>query len=121
MYIDWIIEIWFINFGINPIDLPISRNTLSMIIGEDKIGFNLIACAKIMNMPKELNIFDLNGIMKPYMLGNNYGLERGSKDIFPDQEFIPRFDTTAPIYIIIFYSTKAGYFARGMHCRKNQR
>ncbi len=54
-------------------------------------------------MPKELNIFDLNGIMKPYMLGNNYGLERGSKGIFPDQEFIPRFDMTAPIvYNVLF-------------------
>ena len=60
-----------------------------MMIGEDKIGFNLIAYAKTMNMPKELNIFDLNGIMKLYMLGNNYGLERGSKSISLSKNLCP--------------------------------
>lgn len=76
-------------------------NTLSMMIGENKMISNLIAYAKAMNIPKELDISNPNGIMRPYTLGSSYGIERGCKGDLPDeflyQEFISGFDMTTPI------------------------
>ena len=76
-------------------------NTLSMMIGEDKMVSNLIAYAKAMNIPEELDISDPNGIMRPYTLGSSCGIKRGCNGHLPEgflyQEFIPGFDMTTPI------------------------
>lgn len=76
-------------------------NTLSMIIGEDKMVSNLIAYAKNMNIPKDLDTTNVYGILRPNTLGSSYGIQRGYAECKSCdclyQEFIPGFDMTTPI------------------------
>lgn len=76
-------------------------DTLSIMIGENKMISNLIAYAKKMNIPKDLDTTDTCGILRPYTLGSSYGIQRGFKECSTCdclyQEFISGFDMTTPI------------------------
>lgn len=74
-------------------------NTISIIVGENKLLSNLIAYSKKMNVPKELDKTDLTGITRPYNLGSSRGVKRGyiqQTDSFY-QEFVRGIDITTPI------------------------
>lgn len=76
-------------------------NAVSIITGESKILSNLIAYAKNLNIPKELDNTVSCGIFRPENLGSSKGVKRGSYKVKQQrgvyQEFIPGFDMTTPI------------------------
>lgn len=76
-------------------------NAVSTITGESKILSNLIAYAKNLNIPKELDNTVSNGIFRPENLGSSRGVKRDPNNIKQQrgvyQEFILGFDITTPI------------------------
>lgn len=74
------------------------------LTGENKLYSNLIATAKGMNLPKQLDISDKTGIFRPIGFGSSVGVVRSpdkkhieSYKSYVYQEFINGFDITTPI------------------------
>jgi len=76
-------------------------DAVSIVAGENKKISNLIASAMNLNVPKNLDHSDEDGIFRPLNFGSSIGLKKGHIDnITSDgiyQEFIPGFDITIPI------------------------
>jgi len=79
-------------------------NTVSIIAGEHKLLSNLIAYAKKMNIPKDLDRNIENGILRPFAYGSSIGVKRNphltpiiNTDEYLYQEFISGFDITTPL------------------------
>ena len=76
-------------------------NAVSIITGESKILSNLIAYAKSLNIPKELDNTVTDGIFRPDNMGSSKGVQRTpnkekqQRGVY--QEFIPGFDMTTPL------------------------
>ena len=75
-------------------------DAVSIVTGENKLFSNLIANSIGLNIPKNLNSDEENGIFRPINLGNSMGVKRGlnknsSAGIY--QEFIKGYDITTPI------------------------
>jgi len=111
-HIDFVINLNAGNFELSTLGLVpsvcgflaipcIPCDTISSVVGESKILSNLIAFAAGLNVPKELNISDLNGIFKPNNLGSSCGIKKGhqttEKKDYVYQQFIEGFDVTIPI------------------------
>lgn len=88
------------------LSLPcIPCSTVSIVTGEHKLLSNLIAYAKDINVPKDLEYENENGIVRPLSFGSSLGVERGVSNNQKDnshseqlyQQFIPGFDMTTPI------------------------
>lgn len=80
----------------------IPSNTISTVIGEQKLLSNIIAKEVGITVPASLPLDNPSGITRPIGLGSSLGVERGvtnnsSKDDYMYQEFIPGFDITTPI------------------------
>ena len=70
-------------------------DAVSIVTGENKLFSNLIANSIGLNIPKNLNSDEENGIFRPINLGNSMGVKRGlnknsSAGIY--QEFIKGYD-----------------------------
>lgn len=76
-------------------------DTLSIVAGEDKYIANLIAKARGLNVPDELDSSDKRGIYRPLNYGSSVGVQRGvCPAAYRDgtyQEFIPGYDITTPM------------------------
>ncbi|MCD8194530.1 MAG: hypothetical protein LUD74_08310 [Tannerellaceae bacterium] len=75
-------------------------DTTSIIVGENKLLSNLIAYARKLEVPKELDISDPTGIIRPNSLGSSRGVKRGYVPMKTQsfyQEFIQGIDITTPI------------------------
>lgn len=76
-------------------------DTLSIVAGEDKYVANLIAKARGLNVPDELDPSDKRGIYRPLNYGSSVGVQRGvCPATYRDgtyQEFIPGYDITTPL------------------------
>lgn len=84
------------------LDIPcIPCSTGSIIAGEDKYIANLIALARGMNTPKEVNADDPSGIYRPLNCGSSVGVRRGvCNGRYREgtyQEFITGYDLTTPL------------------------
>lgn len=84
------------------LEIPcIPCDTYSIIVGENKAASNLIAYAKKMNVPKELDMSNPEGIFRPLNLGSSKGIQLGIPEKLPEeflyQEFIEGYDITIPL------------------------
>lgn len=87
------------------LDIPcIPCDASVALTGENKLYSNLIAIAKGMNVPKQLDINDKSGIFRPIGFGSSKGVVRSpdKKHIegyksYVYQEFINGYDITTPI------------------------
>lgn len=83
------------------INVPcIPCNAVTIVTGENKYLSNLIAKGIGIQVPKELNSDDENGIFRPINLGNSLGVKRGLGSESVNgiyQEFILGYDITTPI------------------------
>lgn len=83
------------------INVPcIPCNAVSIVTGENKALSNHIAFSIGLNVPKELDENNENGIFRPISLGNSLGVQRGkvcneTQGIY--QEFIKGYEITTPL------------------------
>lgn len=83
------------------INVPcIPCNAVSIVTGENKALSNHIACSIGLNVPRELDNNNENGIFRPVSLGNSLGVQRGkvcneTQGIY--QEFIKGYEITTPL------------------------
>lgn len=83
------------------INVPcIPCNAVSIVTGENKVLSNHIASSLGLNVPKELEKNNENGIFRPINLGNSLGVQRGfpyseKQGIY--QEFITGYEITTPL------------------------
>lgn len=83
------------------LEIPcIPCNAVTIVTGENKRLSNLIASGVGIQIPKELDLGDCNGIYRPVNLGNSMGVIRNANICDGDgiyQEFIQGYDITTPI------------------------
>lgn len=83
------------------INLPcIPCDAVSIVTGENKVISNHIAYSLGLNVPRELDENNNNGIFRPISLGNSLGVQRGipisgKQGIY--QEFIKGYEITTPL------------------------
>lgn len=83
------------------LDIPcIPCDAVSILTGEDKYIANLIAMARGLNTPQELDPSDKRGIYRPLNYGSSTGVRRGAcSAAYRDgtyQEFVQGYDITTP-------------------------
>lgn len=83
------------------LSLPcIPCNAASIVTGENKVISNLLATAMNLNVPKNLNRSESNGLYKPLNLGSSIGLVNGPivhNEVGVYQEFISGYELTIPM------------------------